>query len=104
MDSVTEETTHVVPSRPPAGRAGHRPRILYLSFYFPPSRASGVFRARATANHLAAAMTPAAGPDNAVRTGNLRAIAVDITPPLDCTMWNWPAKASALNASCSLPR
>jgi hypothetical protein len=31
------------------------PRVLYLSFYFPPSRASGVFRARATANHLAAA-------------------------------------------------
>jgi glycosyltransferase involved in cell wall biosynthesis len=32
-----------------------RPRVLYLAFYFPPSRASGVFRARATANHLAAA-------------------------------------------------
>jgi glycosyltransferase involved in cell wall biosynthesis len=31
------------------------PRVLYLSFYFPPSRASGVFRARATANHLARA-------------------------------------------------
>jgi glycosyltransferase involved in cell wall biosynthesis len=29
--------------------------VLYLSFYFPPSRASGVFRARATANHLAEA-------------------------------------------------
>ena len=34
---------------------GASPRVLYLSFYFPPSRASGVFRARATANHLAAA-------------------------------------------------
>lgn len=32
-----------------------RPRVLYLAFYFPPTRASGVFRARATANHLAAA-------------------------------------------------
>jgi glycosyltransferase involved in cell wall biosynthesis len=31
------------------------PRVAYLSFFFPPSRASGVFRARATANHLAAA-------------------------------------------------
>jgi glycosyltransferase involved in cell wall biosynthesis len=30
-----------------------RPRVLYLAFYFPPSRASGVYRARATANHLA---------------------------------------------------
>ena len=32
-----------------------RPRALYLSFFFPPSRASGVFRGRATANHLARA-------------------------------------------------
>ncbi|WP_165823241.1 glycosyltransferase [Micromonospora globispora] len=35
-------------------REPRRPRILYLSFYFPPSRASGVYRARATANYLAA--------------------------------------------------
>ncbi|MEU4497823.1 glycosyltransferase [Streptomyces sp. NBC_00210] len=33
-------------------RSGRRPRVLYLAFYFPPSRASGVYRARATANHL----------------------------------------------------
>lgn len=32
---------------------GRRPRVLYLAFYFPPTRASGVFRARATANHFA---------------------------------------------------
>lgn len=32
-----------------------RPRVLYLAFYFPPTRASGVFRSRATANHLAEA-------------------------------------------------
>jgi glycosyltransferase involved in cell wall biosynthesis len=32
-----------------------KPRALYLSFFFPPSRASGVFRGRATANHLAQA-------------------------------------------------
>lgn len=32
---------------------GRQPRVLYLSFYFPPSRASGVYRARATANYLA---------------------------------------------------
>ena len=36
-----------------AAREGRRPRLLYLSFFFPPSRASGVFRGRATANHLA---------------------------------------------------
>ncbi|MFD9607242.1 glycosyltransferase [Streptomyces sp. NPDC056708] len=34
-------------------RSGRRLRVLYLAFYFPPSRASGVYRARATANHLA---------------------------------------------------
>jgi glycosyltransferase involved in cell wall biosynthesis len=33
-------------------REARRPRVLYLAFYFPPSRASGVYRARATANHL----------------------------------------------------
>ncbi|HEY6595291.1 MAG TPA: glycosyltransferase [Asanoa sp.] len=38
----------------PAKRT-RKPRILYLSFFFPPSRASGVFRGRATANHLAQA-------------------------------------------------
>lgn len=32
---------------------GRPPRVLYLSFFFPPSRASGVFRGLATANHLA---------------------------------------------------
>jgi glycosyltransferase involved in cell wall biosynthesis len=31
------------------------PRVLYLAFFFPPSRSSGVYRARATANHLACA-------------------------------------------------
>jgi glycosyltransferase involved in cell wall biosynthesis len=36
-------------------KKGRPPRVLYLSFFFPPSRASGVFRGRATANHLAEA-------------------------------------------------
>lgn len=31
------------------------PRLLFLAFYFPPSRASGVFRSRAVANYFAAA-------------------------------------------------
>jgi glycosyltransferase involved in cell wall biosynthesis len=36
-------------------RTVRSPRILYLAFFFPPSRSSGVYRARATAEHLAAA-------------------------------------------------
>src|SRR5438045_6402027 len=36
-------------------RQSSRPRIVYVAFYFPPTRASGVYRSRATANHLAAA-------------------------------------------------
>ena len=43
------------PRRAGPGGSERPPRVLYLSFYFPPSRASGVFRARATANHLAEA-------------------------------------------------
>ncbi|MEH1017517.1 glycosyltransferase [Micromonospora sp. CPCC 206060] len=35
--------------------SGRPLRVLYLSFFFPPSRASGVFRGRATANHFAQA-------------------------------------------------
>ena len=31
------------------------PRLLFIAFFFPPTRASGVYRARAIANHFAAA-------------------------------------------------
>jgi glycosyltransferase involved in cell wall biosynthesis len=34
---------------------GRRPRLLYICFYFPPTRASGVHRGLSTANHFAAA-------------------------------------------------
>jgi hypothetical protein len=59
------ETPPVAGPMAPVDRSGRPPRALYLSFYFPPSRASGVFRARATANHLAQAgwdVTVYAGP------------------------------------------
>lgn len=39
----------------PRSATSRPPRILYLAFFFPPSRSSGVYRARATADHLAAA-------------------------------------------------
>jgi glycosyltransferase involved in cell wall biosynthesis len=41
--------------RTPNPRQSSRPRVVYVAFYFPPTRASGVYRSRATANHLAAA-------------------------------------------------
>jgi glycosyltransferase involved in cell wall biosynthesis len=41
--------------RTPNPRQSPRPRVVYVAFYFPPTRASGVYRSRATANHLAAA-------------------------------------------------
>src|SRR4051795_13048936 len=41
--------------RTPNPRQAPRPRVVYVAFYFPPTRASGVYRSRATANHLAAA-------------------------------------------------
>ena len=52
----------------------------------------------------AAAMTPAAGPDSAVRTGKRRAVAVDITPPFDCTTWKLPRNLACASASESLAR
>ena len=51
-----------------------------------------------------AAMTPAAGPESAVRTGKRRAVEVAITPPFDCTMWKSPLKPSLDKAASSLPR
>src|SRR3954471_2285213 len=41
--------------RTPNPRQFLRPRVVYVAFYFPPTRASGVYRSRATANQLAAA-------------------------------------------------
>ena len=38
--------------------------------------------------YLISGIDVAAGPESAVRIGNRRAMAVDMTPPLDCTIWN----------------
>ena len=47
----------------------------------------------------APATTPAAGPDSAVRTGSRRAVAVDMMPPFDCTMWSCAVLSRASAAS-----
>ena len=57
--------------------------------------------ARATA---AQAITPAAGPDSAVRTGTSHAVSRDITPPLLCTISNSPLKPWPRKSSSSLAK
>ena len=80
--SVTSETSKLVP-----------PRSQVIAFSNPAARAMA-----------AAAITPAAGPDSAVRTGMARAVAVDMMPPFDCTMWKRPPKPASPSAPSSLPR
>src|SRR5215204_821734 len=70
--SITSDTSKEVP-----------PRSAVTTFGKPAARAMA-----------AAAMTPAAGPDSAVRTGKRRAVAVDITPPFDCTTWKLPRNSA----------
>ena len=67
---VTSDTSKLVP-----------PRSQVMAFSKPAARAMA-----------AAAITPAAGPDSAVRAGMPRAVAVDMMPPFDCTMWKRPPK------------
>ena len=37
-----------------------------------------------------------------MRTGSLRAVAVDMMPPFDCTMWSWPGKLLRLERGFEL--
>ena len=68
-----------------------------------PPRSQVMTLSKPAARAIAApAMTPAAGPDSAVRTGSRRAVAVDMTPPFDCTMWNCPAKRCSASAAFEL--
>ena len=59
--STTSDTSKEVPPRSPVMTSG-KPAAFAMA---------------------AAAITPAAGPDRAVRTGRRRAVAVDMTPPFD---------------------
>ena len=38
------------------------------------------------------------GPDSAVRAGSFRAVAVDMMPPFDCTIWSWPGNICSTSA------
>ena len=51
-----------------------------------------------------AAITPAAGPDRAVRTGRLQAVSTAMTPPFDCTIRNSPPNPPSSSAPASRPR
>ena len=51
-----------------------------------------------------AAMTPAAGPDSAVRTGNRAAVSASITPPLDWTIMNSPSNPPSCRADSNRAR
>ena len=50
----------------------------------------------------APATTPAAGPESAVRTGRRRAVAVDMMPPFDCTMWSLPCSPASAASSLAM--
>ena len=47
-------TTAVTGSNGPGAVTRSRPHLLFVAFYFPPTRASGVYRSRAIANHFSA--------------------------------------------------
>ena len=50
-----------------------------------------------------AAMTPAAGPERAVRMGSSQAVSIPMTPPFDCTIMNSdpnPPSRSAVSSRC----
>ncbi|MCY1546349.1 hypothetical protein D9M68_823410 [compost metagenome] len=66
-----------------------------------PLTTSGKPAARAMA---AQAITPAAGPESAVRTGTSQAVWRDITPPLLCTTSNSPSKPLAFKSDSSRVR
>ncbi|MNJ76400.1 hypothetical protein D3C77_736740 [compost metagenome] len=52
----------------------------------------------------AQAITPAAGPDSAVRTGTSHAVWRDITPPLLCTTNSSPSKPFCCKSDSSRVR
>ena len=65
--------------------------------------ATTLTQSKAMATYFEATVV-AAGPDKAVRTGNLRAVAVDMMPPFDCTMCSKPGNFCVASALSSLPR
>jgi glycosyltransferase involved in cell wall biosynthesis len=81
-------------------------RLLYLAFYFPPSRASGVYRARATANYFAEAgwdvtvarvpqwfLTDVVGSTDDGLLDTVDPRIVTVSPALDDFMWETDVRA-----------
>ena len=82
-----------------AASAASPPAISATSKEVPPMSpviTSGKPALRAT---CAAAITPAAGPDSAVRIGKRVAVSTAITPPFDCTIRSWPVEPAAARRS-----
>jgi hypothetical protein len=54
-----------------------------------------IWRQSSDSPRLAAAMTPATGPDSIIVTGIFFAVSADIKPPLDCITRKVPRKPAA---------
>jgi hypothetical protein len=80
------------------------PAISETSKLVPPTSPVMTFGKPAEAAMWAAAMTPAAGPERAVRTGRAFAVSTVITPPFDCTISTWPRNPASPRLASSWSR
>ena len=88
-----------------SGPSAERPSAISdTSKLVPPMSPVTTFPKPALLAMCPAAMTPAAGPDRAVRTGRRHATSTSMTPPLDCTTRSSPSKPPPSSAPSSRRR